>query len=182
MTIPLMVLGFLSVVGGWIGIPHVIGSVLPGHPDNFFLTWLSPVIKNVDLGHPSVAIEWGLMGFAVAIAGLAAYLAYDFYIVHRDRPNQVAKALGPIHRVVENKYFVDEAYFAGIIIPLISGSKALWVYVDVNFIDKITYWLTDLVQGLAQLLKTLQNGKTQQYALYMTLGFVVVITYALMGS
>ncbi len=140
------------------------------------------MIKNVDLGHPSVAIEWGLMGFAVAIAGLAAYLAYDFYIVHRDRPNQVAKALGPIHRVVENKYFVDEAYFAGIIIPLISGSKALWVYVDVNFIDKITYWLTDLVQGLAQLLKTLQNGKTQQYALYMTLGFVVVITYALMGS
>lgn len=182
MTIPLIVLGVLSVVGGWIGIPHVIGAVLPGHPENLFMNWLAPSIHNVDLGHPSVAIEWGLMGMATALAGLGAYIAYDFYIIHRDRPAQVAKSLGPVHKVVENKYYVDEGYFAGVINPLIELSKSLWVYVDVNFIDKITYIVTDLTQGLAQFIKTLQNGKTQQYALYMTLGLVVVITYALMGS
>lgn len=182
MTIPLMVLGFLSVVGGWIGIPHVIGAVLPGHPENILKNWLDPMIRNADIGHPSVAVEWGLMGVATALAGIAAYLAYDFYIIHRDRPDQVAKSLGPIHNVVENKYYVDEGYFAGIIGPLIEFSKSLWVYVDVNFIDKLTYIAADLTQGLGQLIKTLQNGKTQQYALYMTLGLVVVITYALMGS
>lgn len=182
MTIPLMVLGFLSVVGGWIGIPHVIGAILPGHPENLFQNWLGPMIKNVDLGHPSVAIEWGLICLAIALAGIAAYLAYDFYVIHKDRPGKVSKSLGPIHAIVENKYYVDEGYFAGIISPLIEMSKALWVYIDVNFIDKITYWATDLTQGLAQFIKTLQNGKTQQYALYMTLGLVVIVTYALMGS
>ncbi|NCN42239.1 NADH-quinone oxidoreductase subunit L [bacterium] len=182
MTIPLMVLGFLSVVGGWIGIPHVIGAVLPGHPENHLLNWLKPMITNADLGHPSVLIEWGLMGFAVALAGIAAYVAYDFYVSHKDRPAKFAQSLGPVHGVVENKYYVDEGYFAFIVNPLIEGSKALWLYVDVNFIDKITYLATDLAQGLADFVKTLQNGKTQQYALYMTLGLVVVITYALMGS
>jgi NADH-quinone oxidoreductase subunit L len=182
MTLPLMVLGVLSVIGGWIGIPHVIGSILPGHPGNVFEHWLEPAIHNVHLAEAPVAIEWGLMGLAVALAGLAAFMAYDFYVVHRDRPEKVAKSLGPLHGVVDNKYYVDEGYFAFIINPVVEGSKALWVYVDMNFIDKITYWLSDLAQGMAQLIRTLQNGKTQQYALYMTLGLFVVITYVLMGS
>ncbi len=182
MTVPLMVLGFLSVVGGWVGIPHSVGAVLPGHPENWFKLWLDPAMVNVDIGHPSLILEWGLIGLAVAMAGLLAYLAYDFYSIHKDRPAQVAKSLGPVHNMVENKYFVDEAYFGGIINPLIEFSKSLWVYIDVNFIDKITYVLADLTKGLGELIKTVQNGKTQQYALYMTLGLVVVITYALMGS
>lgn len=182
MTIPLMVLGFLSVVGGWIGIPHVIGSVLPGHPENYFLEWLEPIIHNAHLGHPSVLMEWGLMGLAVGLAGIAAYFSYDFYILHKDRPQKIAKSMGPVHPIVENKYYVDEGYFAFVINPLIEGSKALWLYVDVNFIDKMTYVAADLSKGLSEFVKTLQNGKTQQYALYMTLGIVVVLTYALMGS
>lgn len=182
MSVPLIVLGFLSVVGGWVGIPHVIGSILPGHPENLFKGWLDPVIKVVDLGHPAVVVEWGLMGLATALAGISAYLAYDFYVIHKQKPEQVGQALRPLHKLSENKYFIDELYLAAVINPLIEMSKVLWFYIDVHFIDRITYWLTDLVNGFGQLVKTLQNGKTQQYALYMAMGLVVVITYALMGS
>jgi hypothetical protein len=38
----------------------------------------------------------------------------------------------------------------------------------------------DLVAGLASFVKTVQNGKTQSYALYMALGLVVVITFVLL--
>lgn len=179
MTIPLMVLGFLSVVGGWIGIPHAIGAVLPGHPGNVFHHWLEPALVKIEAGHGSAIVEWALMGISVSLAVLAAWFAYDSYVRRPGRTKAIAGALGPAYRLVEGKYFVDEFYFARIINPLVSGSKALWLYIDVNVIDKATYFAGDLVSGFAQFVKTVQNGKTQSYALYMALGVVIIMTVVL---
>ena len=179
MTIPLVVLGVLSVVGGWVGIPHVIGAVLPGHPENFFHNWLEPVIGSIGEGHGNVMAEWALMGISVSLAGIASWLAYDSYITNPKRAENTARALGPIHTAVANKYYVDEFYGAALIRPLVNGSKALWLYVDVKLIDKITYIAGDLVAGAASFVKTIQSGNTQNYALYMALGVVVVITAVL---
>nr|HMN67908.1 NADH-quinone oxidoreductase subunit L [Bdellovibrionales bacterium] len=180
MAIPLVVLGVLSLVGGWIGIPHVIGEVLPGHPPNIFHHWLEPLLAKTEAGHGSAMMEWALMGVSVGLAGIAAWFAYDSYVLHPERPEEIARAIGPVHRAVENKYYVDEAYFAWLINPLIAASKAMWVYIDVNFIDKATYFAGDLVAGLAQFVRTIQNGKTQSYALYMALGVVIVVTVVLL--
>ncbi len=180
MTIPLIILGVLSVVGGWIGIPHVIGEVLPGHPGNIFHHWLEPLLPKAQQGHGSALMEWALMGISVGLAGIAAWFAYDSYVSHPERPKAIAHVLGPVYKLVEGKYFVDEFYFARIINPLVEMSKALWLYIDVNFIDKVTYLAGDLVSGLAQFVKTIQNGKTQSYALYMALGVVVIMTLVLL--
>ncbi len=180
MTIPLIVLGILSAVGGWIGIPHVIGEILPGHPGNVFHHWLEPVIAKVEAGHASVLVEWALMGVSVSLAAIAAWFAYDSYVHKPERTKSIAKALGPIYKLVEGKYFVDEFYLARIINPLVESSQALWLYIDVNFIDKITYFVSDLVSGMAQFVKTVQNGKTQSYALYMALGVVIIMTVVLL--
>ncbi len=181
MTIPLIVLGILSVVGGWIGIPHVIGAILPGHPGNMLEHWLEPLITKVDLGHPSAVVEWSLMGISVAAAGLSAVLAYDFYIRRPKKPAEVVKAIQPIYDAAYNKYYVDEAYFAGVINPLIDASKALWMQVDVNFIDKTTYWLSDLVKSAGGGIRQIQNGNMQQYALYIALGIVGTIFFMFLG-
>ena len=82
--------------------------------------------------------------------------------------------------MVYNKYYVDEFYFRRIINPLVEGAQGLWLYIDVNFIDKATYLAGDLVSGLASFVKTVQNGKTQSYALYMALGLVVIMTVVLL--
>ncbi len=180
MAIPLIVLGVLSICGGWLGIPHVLGEVLPGHPGNLFEHWLEPVIAKVQGGHANELVEWSLMGISVGLAGLSAWFAYDNYILHPERPPAVAKGLGRIYTAVYNKYYVDEFYAEWIIDPLVEGSKALWLYIDVNFIDKMTYWAGDLVEGAASLAKTIQNGKTQSYAMYMAVGVVVIVTIALL--
>ena len=70
-----------------------------------------------------------------------------------------AKKLGGVYTAVYNKYYVDEFYFAGIINPIVDMSKGLWLYIDVNFIDKATYFAGDLVSGFASFVKTIQNGK-----------------------
>lgn len=180
MTIPLIVLGVLSAFGGWLGIPHVIGELLPGHPGNVFHHFVEPVIAKVEEGHASVMMEWALMGISVSLAAIAAWFAYDSYIHHPSRTKAIAGRLGPVYRLVDGKYWVDEFYFSYLINPIVEGSKAMWLYIDVNFIDKATYIAGDLVSGAAQFVKTVQNGKTQSYALYMALGVVIIMTVVLL--
>ena len=181
MTFPLIVLGVLSVIGGWIGIPHVLGAVLPGHPPNVLEHWLEPAVAAIQMGEVSHVLEWALMGISVSIAGLSAWFAYDTYIKHPERASVMAKKLGPVYHLVSDKYRVDEMYFAGIINPLVEMSKGLWVYVDVNFIDKITYFVSDVVKGAGTAFKSLQNGNLQQYAMYISIGLAATVLFVLMG-
>jgi NADH-quinone oxidoreductase subunit L len=185
MALPLCVLGVLSVVGGWIGIPEVISAILPGHPGNFLEHWLEPVVTKIAATHGAselnVGREWGLMAASVVFSMASAFFAYDSYVRHPDRIARWVSHIKGLHRAVANKFYVDEFYDAGIIQPLIKFSKLLWVYVDVNVIDQATYFVSDLVKGSARGFRSFQNGNLQQYALYIVLGMVVTITYVLVG-
>lgn len=186
MTIPLIILAILSVVGGFVGVPHVIGQYL-GHIPNFWEHWLEPVIKAIPANEMTAfhsenheALEWSLMGTSVSLAMISALTAYMFYIVKPGASEKFKKLLGPIYNLVNNKYFVDEMYFAGIINPIIRQSKNLWQYVDVNFIDKMTYWTSDVVNGGGKVVRSFQTGNMQQYAMYIGVGLVIVLSFVLM--
>ena len=186
MTIPLVVLGILSVIGGFIGVPRVIGEYL-GHIPNVWENWLAPLIKTLpETAAPHGATEeWALMGTSVSLALISAITAFRIYsnnYPNKEAANEkIARALGPVYRTIDNKYYVDEAYFGGIINPLIKQSKNLWLHVDVNFIDRMTYWASDITRGAGSLMRSFQNGNLQQYAMYIGLGVVVILTYVLMG-
>lgn len=181
MTIPLIVLAVLSVVGGFIGVPHVIGEYL-GHLPNYWADWLDPLIRKLpETGAPHTAAEeWGLMATSVVLALSSAFFAYRIYTNNKGTNEKIAKAVGPLYTLVNNKYFVDEAYFGGIINPLVRLSQNLWTYIDVNFIDKTTHLISDLTKGAGSLVRSFQTGNMQQYAMYIGLGVVVVLTFVLM--
>ena len=182
MTIPLIVLAVLSVVGGWIGIPHVISAVLPGHIPNVLEHWLQPkltAIPNFQL--PSASIEWALMATSVLLASAMAYLAYFMYVKKPGSAEAFTAKIQPVYNFVYNKYFVDEAYFAAIINPIVDLSKNLWAYVDVGFIDKITYFITDFMRDASNGIRNLQNGNVQRYALYIVLGIILGISFLKLG-
>ncbi len=180
MAIPLIVLAVLSAIGGFMGIPHVISEILPGHPGNWLEHWLAGSIAvPAAQGHESKLMEWILMGISVSIAGLAALLALSFYIIEPKRPQRLAENLPRAHNLLYNKYYVDEFYFARIINPIIEGSRALWAFVDVNFIDRATFVVGDFVKGLGATARTLQNGNMQQYALYISIAIALMFVYLL---
>lgn len=183
MAIPLLILGALSVVGGWIGIPHFIGSILPGHPGNWLEHWLHPRLAPIPgLGHGEAYLEWIGVVASVSVAFIGAILAYRFYSLRPEIPRRIAARFKGIDQLVSNKYFVDEFYFANIIDPLINASRSLWAYVDVRFIDKFTYWAGDLIRGAGQGARSIQNGNIQQYAMLIMLGVVGVMLFVLMGT
>jgi NADH-quinone oxidoreductase subunit L len=50
MTMPLIVLAILSTVGGLIGVPYALSSLVGGHPENYIEKTLEPVIARVPGG------------------------------------------------------------------------------------------------------------------------------------
>jgi NADH-quinone oxidoreductase subunit L len=118
MVLPLQVLAVGSIVAGLVGIPAVIGHLL--HVPNLFEHFLEPVF--VSAHHtlagvftrpvPGHATEWALMAASVAggLAGIA--VAWLFFRRHPEIPVRLAGSLAGVHRLLTNKYYVDEIYQA----------------------------------------------------------------------
>ncbi|MEQ1878382.1 MAG: proton-conducting transporter membrane subunit, partial [Bdellovibrionia bacterium] len=176
MTVPLGILAVLSIIGGWIGIPHVITHTFGLHIPNVLEEWLAPRLTAIpNQVEGNALVEWGLMGVSVAIAGFSASLAYYLYIVQPKMLEELASKLKFAHQVLYNKYWVDEAYGLVIIGPLIAFSKFLWAKFDVLIIDRATYVVSDLILEGGRGLRGIQNGNLQQYALFMVAGLVLIL-------
>jgi NADH-quinone oxidoreductase subunit L len=173
MTGPLWVLAILSAVGGLMGIPH--HSWLQG--------WLEPVIHTSHELAPGVTAssEWVLMGASVAGALVGIFIALRFY---RDLPAvaRLRERLEGAHKVVFNKWYVDEAYEAIFIRPLMRLSRGLWRWLDVAVIDGIVNGLGRLSAWTGQSAKAIQTGSIQVYALVALLGLFVTVGYLIYGS
>ena len=142
MTGPLVVLAILSVFGGWFNLP----ALIPLGPLAQLDHWLEPVVGRgalmVTKGAPIEAthsLEYALIGAAIVIALAGVALAFA-----KLRPAAlVPKAQSPeedgFERVLANKYYVDEAYDAAIVNPVIATSRGLlWRGIDVGLIDGMT--------------------------------------------
>lgn len=129
--------------------------------------------------HADASLEWTLMGVSVGLAVLSAFVAFHFYVQAPDKPKRLAEKIKGLHSLVYNKYFVDEVYFGVLINPLVRFSKDLWYHIDVNVIDKTTYFVGDLVRGGGALVRSFQNGNIQQYAMYIAIGLVLTLSFIL---
>jgi NADH-quinone oxidoreductase subunit L len=178
MTVPLMLLAVLSVAGGWIGIPEVLG----GH--NYFEEWLAPVFAHGaaaahGAAHHPVALEMGLMAGSVAVALCGIGLAYYLYRARTEKPKKIAEAVPGLYDAVYNKYYVDEIYDIFIVRRIVDGSVWLWRAFDAAFIDGIVNGVASLVRGSGDRLRRVQTGVVGNYAFSLLLGAVIIVGYFL---
>ncbi|MEI6668562.1 MAG: NADH-quinone oxidoreductase subunit L [Acidobacteriota bacterium] len=113
-------------------------------------------------------------GIALAGIGLAAY----FWLRRRDLTDRIAAAFSGLHRLLLNKYFVDQAYDAAIVQPIYRASeRGLWTVVDTGMIDGTVNAVGRSVAGWSSALRLLQTGSIRAYALSMFVGVVVILGY-----
>jgi NADH-quinone oxidoreductase subunit L len=134
MTGPLVVLGVLSVVGGVINLPHVVGGHLSLHH------WLLPLLaRSEGILEPHALplnTEYLLIGAAVAVGVIGLVLGYRATLARPIAPAADAAGERGFARVLFHKYYVDELYDAIIVRPLVWLSRAvLWQQVDARVID-----------------------------------------------
>lgn len=184
MTIPLVVLAILSVFGGLLGVPHVLGHYL--HIPNLLEHWLEPIFAAGTAmlpvhGGDHTAQEFMLMGASTVLAILGILFARNVYKNGLDKANGMAAKMSGLHKLLWNKYYVDEVYHGLIAQPILALSRdALWKIVDVVVIDGVVNGSARLVGATGSVIRKAQSGVAQNYALVMLVGIVVLIGIVLL--
>ncbi len=188
MAIALVVLAAGSIVAGYAGLPHVLGG------SNRFERFLAPsfdahettavaAVVPVDAGvgrFDSERLEAGLMLVSTVVAAAGIGLAFFFFLKNRGASESLACRFAGLHRVLTNKYYVDEIYEAAVVEPIrIASEEGLWKVVDVRVIDGAVNGVGDTVAGSGALLRRVQTGSVRTYAASLFLGVVMILGYYL---
>jgi NADH-quinone oxidoreductase subunit L len=172
MTVPLVVLAILSIIGGWIGLPRILGE----NADRFtpFLEPILPPLSGVAAEHPLAhSTEWALIGLSIAVAATGAWIGYVWYARQGGRvPARIAAASPGLYALVADKFRVDELYDLLFVRPFNALARVLWKVVDVLIIDGILNAGAFLVELAGDLLRFLQTGNVRNYALTFFLGLI----------
>jgi len=162
MTFPLIVLAILSVIGGYVGVPEVLG----GHHE--LAGYLSPVVKSVEhhLDHNTEYMLMGLSTILVVISISFAWMKFKNYKVEGE-----ANSLG---KVLENKWYVDELYQVAIVNPLKSVSAFFNNIIESKVIDGAVNGVGKAVNYSSRQLRWLQSGQVGAYVLLMVIGMLIL--------
>jgi NADH-quinone oxidoreductase subunit L len=183
MTGPLVILGVLSVVGGWLNLPESIRIGRIGVIDQ----WLDPVVgaSTLRITHGAVpeanaTLEYGLIGVALLIAVAGIIVAWTMLKPERLVPKREAKPEEGFERVLANKYYVDEIYDDAIVQPTVAVSRSLlWQGIDQGLIDKTLVNGIGGKHGLARFVgwigSQLQSGQVGTYAWVLVVGVLFVL-------
>jgi NADH-quinone oxidoreductase subunit L len=179
---PLVILAFLSFVGGWVGIGHRFDSFLAPafYKARLVAVFETPALGADRAGHMAAMehLELGLTAVSIVAGLLGLVLAWLLYYRRRDLPQRIATGLGSLYRAVVNKYYIDELYAAMFIKPLVDGSTTiLWRTVDQGVIDNSVNDAADSTRHASDAVRHMQSGNLRSYAGWVAAGAAAVIAY-----
>lgn len=173
MTIPLIALAVLSVVGGFIGIPSVLGG---NHGLNAFM---APVFEQsralAEPHHISHTAELILMAVVVALTLVVIFFAYTLFVKKKMLPTPDGVTLGTFHKLIYNKYYVDETYERIIVRPMHFLSKASDAVLERLLIDRIVNSTGRAVTWGGKTLRLIQTGNTGFYIFAMVISIIILM-------
>jgi NADH-quinone oxidoreductase subunit L len=221
MTWPLLALAAGAIVAGFTGVPQALGG------SNAIEHFLAPSLEapraldaagHVPAGmaaaehapesaHLSQTGELGLMALSIAVALAGIFAARHVYVSRPELARQLAARFPLTHRVLRNKYYIDELYGATVLRGTWASARGMWTF-DARVVDgavngsswltRVAAWVSHMfdkyvVDGLVNLmawiagegsyaLRRVQTGLVQNYALMMIAGvFVLLTVYLLVG-
>jgi NADH-quinone oxidoreductase subunit L len=160
-------------------VPHALG----GH--NRVGEWLAPSFAAPDGeleegAEVESALEVTLMGVSSVIAIAGIVLAWFLWRKRPDLADTMSHRFAGIHRLLLNKYYVDEVYDAAIVHPVrVISQEGLWRGFDVRVIDGAVNGAGTIVSGAAWTLRRLQTGSVRAYAGSIFVGVVLILGYYL---
>ncbi len=198
-TAPLVALAALSILGGALNLPGL----------HTLTTWLGHTLGEVEAGQFNLIVA----GLSTALALAAIALAAAFYRARPVAPgvtDPLRAVLGPLHRGMEAKWWVDEIYNALIVRPFVWISERTAEVIEMRFwhdfvhervlaggftgLTNILAWRIDKpmvdgffnrlaggVRSLGEGLRRLQVGYVRAYATIFLLGVVAALGYILVG-
>ncbi|MDP2390317.1 MAG: hypothetical protein Q8N52_08330, partial [Acidobacteriota bacterium] len=196
MAFALIVLAIGSILAGYTNIPHALGGHLA------LGTWLEPAFQATNCGQPvavgelagialadclpgegaavedHAALELTMMAVSSLVAFAGIGLASFLWLKRKDIPAQMATQFSGVHKLLLNKYYVDEVYDATIVQPIkVVSQEGLWRGFDVKVVDGAVNGAGYFVSGVSIVLRLLQNGSVKTYAAAIFAGAVSILAY-----
>jgi NADH-quinone oxidoreductase subunit L len=167
MTMPLVVLALLSIVGGYVGVPTILGG------SNAFAHYLAPSVGHheLNLAHET---EWIIMGVSVMAALIGMFGAWVLYR-NPKADLKLARGLRSVYPRMQRAYDVDALYDYAVVQPVMKGSDALWQDVDVAMIDGAANGTAHAALGFGGVLRRWSTGNVQHYMLTVLVGLAIVV-------
>jgi len=180
MTIPLIVLGVLSVVGGFIGMPESLG----GH--HWLGHFLEPVFRDstaiLNRAPSPQQTDWILMTISVAGALIALGYAYSRYIKKGHVPVRDDEQRPALADLSYHKFYIDEFYDTIIRKPLDALSVFFYNVIERLGIDGLVNGLGKSTMEASKGLRLLQSGNIGFYLFMMVAGIISVLMYILIKA
>ncbi len=153
---PMVVLAACSCLAGFLG------------PTHLFADWVhyfgAPfVIEPVDYGFA-----------AISLLGAAAGVAVGYGLYRRWREPDPLRQLGPAYTFIERKYYLDDIYDGGIVHPIQYPIAADVDRFDRSVVDGAVNGIGLSARGLGGVLRYLQSGSVQRYAVFLFAGVVIL--------
>jgi NADH-quinone oxidoreductase subunit L len=172
MTLPLGVLALLTFVAG-------LSLGTPGPGGTTFARFLTPVFPlHEEAGHGGLP-GYVLLLLSVLVAVGGVLLAWLVYVNRPVRGDAIGRPRNLLHRLLLNKYYVDEVYAALFVRPLLGLAAFCARPFDLGVIDGIVNGVGRLVVAWSQGMRRVQTGYVANYALTILIGAVAIIGFLL---
>jgi NADH-quinone oxidoreductase subunit L len=178
MLLPLVILGILSLVGGWVGVPAALG----GH--NEIGSFLDPVFGGAEASTAAAGhgLELTLAAVSLLTAALGFFFAYLFYYKKPGASTALALKVKPLYSLLENKYWVDEIYGALIVTPLLMFTRLVLAgFVEAGLVNGSGSLAGATTRGLSTVTRRVQSGNIRSYAGWLALGAAAVLVVMIFG-
>ena len=169
-TIPLVILAVLSLVGGFIELPHTLGHV------ELFSDFLRPVLPAVEVRPDAGHAEWIMQAVAAVISLGGVYVAWYFYLKRPELPGQLKVAISDLHQLWFSGWGFDALYDAVFVQPFVY----LATINKNDVIDKVYVGLVSLAGFFHRVFAYTQSGLMRWYVMGIVIGAILILTFGLL--
>lgn len=174
MLIPMSVLAVLSVFGGLLGVPELLGG------SDRINEYLAPLFASSEAVMRHGAAEIGgrtellLMIIPLLLILAVIYLSWSVYVKNR-QVSMVEPERSFFKNLIFRKFYVDELYDAMIQKPIAGLSTFFHEIVELKVIDRFVNQTGNLVVWIGKNIRYVQTGNVGAYLFYMVISIILIL-------
>jgi NADH-quinone oxidoreductase subunit L len=171
MTGPMILLAFFAIVSGWVGIPEGFGIPIK----DYFAGFVSPsefARETLGLQEHGFSFVMAAVSVTAALAGIA--LAYALYVLKPERAGTLSRRFSGLYAFLDKGWYFDALYGATVVRAARYLGRLTRGFDREILVGGLTGGIGRGVLRTGELLRGLQGGGVQSYALFILVGALIL--------
>ncbi|MGK7397136.1 MAG: proton-conducting transporter transmembrane domain-containing protein, partial [Candidatus Cyclobacteriaceae bacterium M3_2C_046] len=163
--IPLVVLAVLSLVGGFINLPHNFGDF------ELFSRFVTRTLPSIEIAHASASSVWMMQGISAVVALTGVYFAYLFFLKKAPAYSHISSRISGVKKFLLKGWNFDALYDKAFVFPIVTLARIN----KLDFVDFIYTGLANVSLFFNGMLGKTQTGNVRWYIMGIAFGTIILI-------